>query len=62
LYEASLRDTSLRDRASEKDIWKNLSDLSKGKGKSKGKSEESDVYVSLESKMKGQCMIDLSGL
>jgi len=72
LYEASLRDASLRVRdtslrdaslLNEKDIWKNLSDSSKNKGKSKCKdNEEIDVYVSLETKMKGKCMIDIDAL
>ena len=66
LYEASLRDASLRVSVSEadkRDIWKNLSEPAKSKGKSKCKdNDESDVYVSLETKMKGQCMIDISTL
>ena len=64
LYEASLRDASLRDsEAVKRDIWKNLSEPAKSKGKSKCKdNDESDVYVSLETKMKGQCMIDISTL
>jgi len=57
LYEANVR---ADETTANRDIWKNLSDLSKGKGK--GKCKEGDVYVSLETKMKGQCMIDLNAL
>jgi superfamily II DNA or RNA helicase len=61
LYEASLR-TGEANVCEANNIWKTLTDTSKGKKCREKEKEAEDVYVSLESKMKGQCMIDLTTL